>query len=69
MLNQMVVKRGSVSSAGVRRKRERLWCERESTDPQDYEQCQLHDMDVEMDENKEGVELHSQCGEQFGWLA
>ena len=36
---------------------------------QEYEQCQLHDMDVDMDENKEGEELHSQCGEQFGWLA
>ena len=40
---------------------------KESADTQKYESCRLSDM--VMDENKEEEELHSQCGEQFDWMA
>ena len=40
-----------MSSAGGSQKRGRQWCGKERTDAQEYESCQLFDMD--MDENKE----------------
>ena len=56
---------------GVRsRMRRQLRCEKESADTQKYESCQLIDMEVDMDDNKEeSRRLHSQCGEQFGRMA
>ena len=35
---------------------------KESADTQEYESRHLGDMDVD------GIELHFQCGEQFGWM-
>ena len=57
-----------VSGAGGTQKKRKAVVRKVSADTQKYESCQLSDM--VMDENKEEEEeLHSQCGEQFGWMA
>ena len=38
-------------SAGVSQKKRQVVVRKESTDTQEYEPCQLNDVDVDMDEN------------------
>ena len=59
---------GSVSSAGVVAENEAV-VRKGSADTQECEPCQLNGRDVDMDEKQGGVELHSQSGEQFDWMA
>ena len=41
---------------------------KESADTQESESYQLNGMDVDMNENKEELSFHTQCGDQDGWM-
>ena len=52
----------------VRRKRGRTWREKESADTLEYESCQLNDMEVDIDENKEESScIPSALSSSVGW--
>ena len=55
----------SVSSAGGTQKTWKAVVQKESADTQEYESCQLNDVGRGRRRGQGGVELRSQCGEQF----
>ena len=54
---------------GERRKKRKAKVRKESVDTQEKDSCQLHDLDVDMGENKEELSFLPSAGEQFVWVA